>query len=157
VESKIVQLTRYTDYGLRVLTMLAVLPEGRLTSINEICGSFDLSRNHVNKIVHHLGKLGWASTKRGKGGGVGLGCPAEAINLAEVVRALESNLAIVECHSPVCELQPVCRLQGILAAAAKAFMDTLGQYTLADLVVAPEEITQVLKLMPLNVGQQASS
>ncbi len=147
------QLTRYTDYGLRVLTLLAVLPEGRLTSIDEICSSFKLSRNHVNKIVHHLGKLGWASTKRGKGGGVGLGCPASSINLAAVVRALESNLAIVECHSPVCELQPACRLQGILAAAAKAFMDTLERYTLADLVAAPEEITQVLNILPMAVGE----
>ena len=140
------QLTRYTDYGLRVLTMLAVLPEGRLTSIDEMCGTFDISRNHVNKIVHHLGKLGWASTKRGKGGGVGLGCAPEFINLADVIRALESNLSIVECQSPTCALQPACRLQGILRSAAQAFMDSLGQYTLADLVAAPEEITQVLKL-----------
>ena len=136
--------------------MLAVLPQGRLTSIDEMCSTYGISRNHVNKVVHHLGKLGWASTKRGKGGGVGLGCAAESINLADVVRALESNLSIVECHSPSCELQPVCRLQGILAAAARAFMDSLGQYTLADLVAAPEEITQVLKIIGLDsgVGQQ---
>lgn len=144
------QLTRYTDYGLRVLTMLAVLPPGRLSSIDEICSTFDISRNHVNKIVHHLGKLGWASTKRGKGGGVGLGCAPERINLGEVVRALESNLQIVDCHSPACQLQPVCRLQGILAGAAQAFMLSLEQYTLADLVEAPEEITQVLKFSTLS-------
>jgi len=145
-----VQLTRYTDYGLRVLTMLAVLPEGRLTSIDEMCSTFGISRNHVNKIVHHLGKLGWAYTKRGKGGGVCLGCAPELINLAEVVQTLESNMSMVECHSPVCSLQPACRLQGILAAAAQAFMASLGQYTLADLVAAPEEITQVLNIISLE-------
>ncbi len=138
------QLTRYTDYGLRVLTLLAVLPPGRKTSIDEMCKTFDLSRNHVNKIVHQLGKLGWAATSRGKGGGVTLGQRADLINIAEVVRALEPGMALIDCQKPYCHLAPVCRLQGILAGASRAFIESLGQYTLADLVSKPEEITQVL-------------
>ena len=138
------QLTRYTDYGLRVLTLLAVLPPGRKTNIDEICETFDLSRNHVNKIVHQLGKLGWAATSRGKGGGVILGQAADSINIAEVIKALEPSLSLVDCYKPHCHLVPICRLQGMLAEASRAFIECLSQYTLADLVAEPEAITQVL-------------
>ena len=63
------QLTRYTDYGLRTLIYLALLPQGRRASIDEISSTYGISRNNVNKIVHQLGKAGIIETKRCKGGG----------------------------------------------------------------------------------------
>ena len=36
------QLTRFTDYGLRILIYLAVQPAGRLASIEEVCQAFAL-------------------------------------------------------------------------------------------------------------------
>lgn len=140
------QLTRYTDYGLRILMYLAVLPNGRQSSINEVCETFGLSRNHVNKIVHQLGKLGLIQTRRGKSGGIALGMPPEQINIGKVVVDLEASLNIIDCRQPVCRLLPVCRLKGMFAEAATAFVSSLEQYTLADLLGDQKQMIQVLAI-----------
>lgn len=46
-------LTRFTDYSIRVLIFLAVKGEERST-INEIAETFDISRNHLMKVVQEL-------------------------------------------------------------------------------------------------------
>ena len=56
------QLTRYTDYGLRILIYLSLLPDDRRASIDEVSDTYGLSRNNVNKLVHHLGKEGIIET-----------------------------------------------------------------------------------------------
>ncbi|MGV6807811.1 MAG: Rrf2 family transcriptional regulator [bacterium] len=146
------QLTRYTDYGLRILMYLAVLPPGRLSSINEVCETFDLSRNHVNKIVHQLGKLGLLETRRGKSGGIALRVPQEEINIGKVVSDLESSLTAIDCQKPACRLLPVCRLKGMFSEATLAFIKTLEQYTLADLTRNPDRMVQVLDIQPLDAA-----
>ena len=143
------QLTRYTDYALLILILLAVQPEGRLSSIEEVCSTFDLPRNHINKIVHRLGQLGWVTTRRGKGGGIALGLPAEAINLGEVVQSLEA-LQLIECGTPWCQLLPVCGLKGVLAEAVEAFVSALCRHSLADLIRDQPAIRQQLRI-PLLV------
>ena len=44
-------ITRYTDYSLRVLIYLAVQGD-RLATIQEIADSYDISKNHLMKVVH---------------------------------------------------------------------------------------------------------
>jgi Rrf2 family transcriptional regulator, nitric oxide-sensitive transcriptional repressor len=140
------QLTLFTDYGLRILMYLSALPEERSASIDEVSRVFDLSRNHINKIVHLLGREKFIATQRGKGGGIKLGRPPQDIRLGAVIRKLETSLQAVNCESPApCALLPVCRLRGILADAMNAFMAECDRYTLADLV-AKEQIIKVLKI-----------
>jgi Rrf2 family nitric oxide-sensitive transcriptional repressor len=60
---------------------------------------------------------------------------AQAINLGEVVRALEARHALVECFREDggnCVLKPRCRLKGKLASAQEAFLRELERTTLAD-------------------------
>ncbi|WP_028056169.1 RrF2 family transcriptional regulator [Sphingobium bisphenolivorans] len=123
------QLTRHTDYALRVLIHLAVAPTGRAT-IGEIADSYDLSRNHLMKVVHHLGQGGYLDTQRGRGGGFTLARPAEAITLGEVIRHTEPDMNMADCGS--CALRPACGLSGILRAATSAFLAVLDQHSLAD-------------------------
>ncbi len=128
------QLTKYTDYSLRLLTYLALLPEGKRASIDEVSDIYGVPRNHINKIVHKLGKMNLIETRRGKGGGFFLASPAEDINIGEVVALLENSLKVIDCDSPPCRIQPVCRLKHILNDASNIFLDHLNQFTLADLV-----------------------
>ena len=62
------QLTYYTDYSLRVLMYLAHQPRRRV-SISEIAERYDISRNHLMKVVHNLSRGGFIKSHRGKGGG----------------------------------------------------------------------------------------
>ncbi|QSX33720.1 Rrf2 family transcriptional regulator [Shewanella avicenniae] len=139
------QLTRYTDFGIRTLMYLALNPErDTLFRIAEITEVFDLSPNHVSKIVHHLGKLGYLHTVRGKAGGFRLAKRAEDINMGQLVRELEHSLEPIDCSNPYCRMLPACRLKGVLANAVEAYLNVLAQYTLADVVVNRTELLATL-------------
>jgi Rrf2 family nitric oxide-sensitive transcriptional repressor len=128
------RLTRYTDYALRVLLYLGTHPD-KLATIGEIATYHNISRNHLMKVVHQLGALGYIDTLRGKGGGIRLAHKPEEIILGDVVRHTEENLEIVECFTPgnsECIIQPGCRLKTVLDEALGSFLATLDLYTLAD-------------------------
>ena len=129
------QLTRYTDFGVRTLMYLAVQPDRTtLFRIAEITQVFDLSPNHVSKIVHHLGKMGYLETIRGKMGGFRLGKPSSETNLGHLVRVLENQHAPTHGSKPYCRFTPACKLKGVLAQAVEAYLNVLDQYTLLDIV-----------------------
>ncbi len=147
------QITRYTDYGLRVLIYLALMPEGKLASIDEISEKYGISRNTVNKIVHKLGIERVIETRRGKGGGFCLKVAPDKINIGEIVILLENNLTIVDCKTPLCLILPGCQLRVVLQKATQSFLSTLKQFTLADLLHDKEEILIPLLELPLNADQ----
>jgi Rrf2 family nitric oxide-sensitive transcriptional repressor len=130
------KLTTFTDYSLRVLIYLAAQP-GRRATIAEIAGAFAISENHLTKVVHFLGKQGWADTIRGKGGGLVLGRAPAQIVIGEVVRRAEGEVVAAECFgadADRCCIAPVCHLRGVLQEAVTAFHAVLDRYTLADVV-----------------------
>ncbi|WP_392566946.1 nitric oxide-sensing transcriptional repressor NsrR [Utexia brackfieldae] len=127
------QLSSFTDYGIRVLIYLAALDQHTLTNISTVSQRYHISRNHLVKVVHKLGQLGYIETIRGKNGGIRLQKPAAQINIGEVIKLLEP-LEILNCHLSFCHISPECRLKGYLSDAKKAFLQALAQYTLADLV-----------------------
>lgn len=133
---------------------LAIQPEREtLFRIAEITEVFDLSPNHVSKIVHHLGKLGYLQTIRGKSGGFRLGMTPEKINVGELVRALENSLAPIDCSKPYCRLTPACQLKGVLAQAVNAYLAVLDRYTLADIVSNQQELRALLPDLEIPVLQ----
>jgi len=140
------KLTTFTDYSLRVLIYLAAQPAERAT-IAQIAGAFQVSENHLVKVVHFLGKQGWLANVRGKGGGLELGMPPEAIIVGRVVRETEGTDPIAECFGDTdgdCAIAPDCRLRGVLGESIKAFYGVLDRYTLADLVNNRQRLAQVL-------------
>lgn len=132
------QLTKFTDYCLRVLMYLGTRGDG-LATIHEISEVYSVSNNHLMKVVQHLAAKGYVETTRGKGGGIRLARKPDFINLGEVVRDCEQDFTIVECFNPVntqCPLLPACVLRSALKDATKNFFATLDGYTIADLAGA---------------------
>jgi Rrf2 family nitric oxide-sensitive transcriptional repressor len=130
------QLTLYTDYSLRVLIYLAQI-HGKSATISELAEFYQISRNHLVKVVHNLGSKGLIVTTRGKHGGMKLARDPGLITIAEVVRLTEPNLNLVECFSPDkdnCVVTRSCGLKGMLFEARRSFMGTLEGYTLADVL-----------------------
>ena len=129
-------LTRFSDYALRVL-MFAAVRDGRPFSVDEVALTYELSRNHLAKVVNRLVRLGHLKARRGRGGGVWLARDPSSIRLGKLVRLTENESPLVECfeaRSNRCRLTPACRLKGALARAIEAFYSCLDQQTLADLV-----------------------
>ena len=139
-------LTVFSDYTLRVLMYLA-LDRTRLATIPEIATAYGISENHLMKVVHQLARAGIVETVRGKGGGIRLARPPEAIRLGDVVRASEGDTPIVACLSgdpEACRITSSCRLKGILVDAFEALYDSLDEHTLADLVDRPRALRRTL-------------
>lgn len=125
------KLTRYTDYALRVLMHLATRPD-RHASIGEMARVYNISHNHLMKVVHDLRKGGYLDSVRGRAGGVRLARPPSQINVGDVVRHSEGGFDLVDCGS--CLIAPACALTGVLQEALRAFMAVLDGHTIEDLV-----------------------
>ena len=140
-------ITRYTDYSLRVLIYLAVQGD-RLATIQEIADSYDISKNHLMKVVHQLNKKGYIETIRGKKGGMRLHMSPTDINVGVLVRETEQDLSIVECFSSknACKISPICGLKSMFGEALSAFLEVLDKYTLAD-VLWDQQRPQLLRLL----------
>ncbi|UCZ53157.1 Rrf2 family transcriptional regulator [Bacillus shivajii] len=141
------QLTIYTDYTLRVLIYLGIQPEDQRSNIKEIANFYNISNNHLSKVVYELGKLGLIETVRGRNGGIRLAVAPAEINLGEVVRHTERPINLVECFDPeknTCRISPACNLKGVLNEALNAYLSVLDSYTLKDLLINKDELKQIL-------------
>ena len=138
------QLTRHTDFSLRVLIYLSLNTDRELCTINEISEHFNIIKNHLTKVVNHLSHEGFIKTVRGKYGGLHLAKKPNEIKLGDVVKAMEVNLDIIDCAKPICPLKNHCDLKDILNEASSSFFNTLNNYTLADLNKQPETVKSLL-------------
>jgi len=126
------QLTRFTDFGLRMLMYLSKHDRTMPITIAEIAGQFDVPHNHLIKVANRLGKLGLVKALRGRNGGLVLAMPPEDIRLGEALRGLEGETPLVNCDDPPCALGGRCLLSGALRSGLSAFYDHMNGYTLAD-------------------------
>nr|WP_306982682.1 Rrf2 family transcriptional regulator [Alkalicoccobacillus murimartini] len=140
------QLTNYTDYALRTLLYVGSLSPDDRAQVKDIAGAYQLSLNHLQKIVYDLGKQGLLNTTRGKNGGVSLAVKPEDINIGELVRSLE-DFGIVECftNKDNCLISCSCKLKSVLFQAKSAFIAVLDQYTLAHLLENKNELYMLFK------------
>ena len=138
------KLTRFTDYSLRVLIYLGLKDNGRVT-IREISDAYGISRNHLMKVVSLLTRMEYLDARRGPGGGIALARSPADIVIADVVRDMEDDLNLVECFCDEgqCVIQPMCQLKCALSKALAAYLDTLEQYTLNDLLKPKNELSRV--------------
>jgi Rrf2 family nitric oxide-sensitive transcriptional repressor len=130
------RLTSYTDYSLRALMFLA-LNRDHLVTIGDIAQTHNIAKNHLTKVVHHLGTLGFVETVRGRSGGLRLAREPADISIGEVVRHTESDFYMASCFdesAPGCLYAAGCEMRGALARATKAFLDVLDGVTLEQMV-----------------------
>ncbi len=131
---------------MRVLMQTALRSPHRVT-VDEVAETFGISRHHLVKVVHELGRSGYLATRRGSGGGFTLARAPEEIHLGDIVRLGEETETVIDCvegRGEACRLWPACRLKGALDEAAAAFFAVLDRYTLADLVKQPSRMLSEL-------------
>jgi Rrf2 family nitric oxide-sensitive transcriptional repressor len=134
------RLTNFSDYAMRVL-MYAAAKGDRLITIEEAATVYGISRAHLMKVANQLTRSGFLKAVRGRSGGLALAMRPEKIRLGDVVRATEPDFALVECFMKGnrCVISGRCRLRRIFGEALDAFVTTLDRYTLADLLLNPDD------------------
>jgi Rrf2 family nitric oxide-sensitive transcriptional repressor len=138
-------LTTFSDYSMRVMMYLG-LQHGQLATIAEIAQAYNISENHLTKVVHQLAQRGYVETVRGKGGGLRLARDPKTVNIGEMIRDSEGDTGLLPCvdSQSACCIQPACKLMGILREAQAALFEVLDKYTLADLLSQEEPLARIL-------------
>jgi Rrf2 family nitric oxide-sensitive transcriptional repressor len=133
------QLTRFSDISLRLLTYLASAEQavGGIPTARAIAEAFNVPYTHMVKVVHLLARAGWIVATKGKGGGLRLARPAEAVRIGQVLRFTEPKGGVIDCFTQPCPLRCDCLLKQALDEAYEGFFVFLDRYTLADMAEMP--------------------
>jgi Rrf2 family cysteine metabolism transcriptional repressor len=153
------------EYGVRVMVDLARRGGVEPVPLAEIADGEGLPLAYLEHLVARLRRAGLIESRRGAHGGYLLAREPQQIRMAEVVRALEGEIAPVECitSSPDgslhCSLeldaQHVCTTKVLWTRVRGAIVETLEQMTLAELIPAPELIQITTKESTTSTTKKA--
>lgn len=130
------RLTDSCDVALRVL-IFAASHGDRLITIDEIVTVYGLPRGTVMKVVNALTRGKFLTAQRGRSGGLRLARPPAEIRISDVILHVEPDLKLVECmrSGNQCVITRDCKLISPLNKAMRAFLDTLRDYSIADMIL----------------------
>ncbi|HSR33589.1 MAG TPA: Rrf2 family transcriptional regulator [Anaerolineae bacterium] len=129
------EISRRTDYGVRVILDLATLTESTRASTQEIADRQNIPAPFLAKIISQLSLSGLVTTFRGAGGGVSLARPASEISLLQVIEALDGPVRLNRCliEPSACPLDEHCPVHHIWAKAQTELTGLLGSTTFDNL------------------------
>lgn len=129
------RITAKVDYAVRATVELAASPAGpvkgdRVAERQQIPGKF------LENILADLRRAGLVASQRGAEGGYWLARPAEAVSVADIIRAVEGPLADVHGTPPetVTYVGAAESLQRVWVATRAALRSVLEETTVADIV-----------------------
>jgi Rrf2 family protein len=129
-----VRVSAKADYAIRAAVELAVAGEGPLKG-DRIAQAQDIPSNFLENILGDLRNAGLVASRRGADGGYWLARPAEEINLADIIRAVDGPLANVRGIRPT-QLEyegSAVPLRDVWVAVRASLRGVLEHVTLADL------------------------
>jgi Rrf2 family nitric oxide-sensitive transcriptional repressor len=102
--------------------------------VEEISRFFDISADHVTKVMQHLARQGYIRSRRGRNGGAVLARAPEQIRLGNILRDFE-QITLLDClnNEEVCLIETDCRLKKILSEGQKRMMAYFDGVSLRDL------------------------
>ena len=126
--------SRQCEYAIQAVLFLALKPQESKTSIKELTQQLDIPYHFVAKILQDLTRKGLLVSLKGPSGGFGLGLPAEAITIIQVVEAIDGLGFMEECllGFPECSEKNRCGVHdtwaGIRASTYQMLIGkTIGQ------------------------------
>jgi Rrf2 family protein len=138
-----VHISAKADYAVRAAVHLASVSSGPTTT-EAIAAAQGIPGKFLEAIMTSLKAAGVLRSQRGPSGGYWLSRPADAITVADVMRAVDGPLASVRGQRPedVVYSGSATPLQSVWLAVRSALREVLEHVTLADLATAqlPEDV-----------------
>jgi Rrf2 family transcriptional regulator, cysteine metabolism repressor len=132
------------EYGVRIMAHLAAHNGNGPVSLSAIAEAEGLPLAYLEHLVQRLRRAELVESRRGAHGGYTLARPAETITMAEVVEALEGDIAPIECITSdgdgqlVCtreaQLDHVCPTKILWTRVQGSIVRTLREISLNELV-----------------------
>ena len=129
------RISAKTDYAVRAVVELAAAPDERPVKSERIATAQEIPLRFLENILVQLRQAGIVASRRGAEGGYRLAQPAEAITVADVIRAIDGPLAGVGGERPE-RLEfhgTAAPLRDVWVAVRASLRDVLEHVTLADL------------------------
>lgn len=135
------EISRRTDYGVRVILDLATRPDNEKTSTQDIAGRQNIPGPFLAKIISQLAMSGLVITYRGAGGGVRLACPASEISLLDVIEALDGPVKLNRCviEPSACPRDSHCPVHHVWAKAQTELTTLLSSTTFEELAETEQQ------------------
>jgi len=128
------QINKLTDYATIILSFLALRPEKKF-SANGIAEKTSIAAPTVSKLLKLLSKYGLVISFRGTEGGYQLARSATQMTLADVITAIEGNMAITECCATyTCTLNSLCAVKDNWQFINKKIIAALASITIHDMI-----------------------
>lgn len=129
------QITRASDYAVRVMIHLAALPADSTVRQTELSKATEVSGHFLSKVLQQLVRSGLIRSQRGSGGGYGLAVRANTVSLLDVVQAMEGAVQLNQCvaEGPTCERKSWCPAHAVWAEAQASIVKILGGASIAKL------------------------
>ena len=139
------------EYGVRVMAHLANSDDDGPISLGTIADAEGLPLAYLEHLVQRLRKAQLIESRRGAHGGYTLARAPGDISMAEVVSALEGDIAPIECITADADGALICAREGAAPCPTKllwtrvqgSIVRTLTEMTLADLVQPMRKATPV--------------
>jgi Rrf2 family protein len=135
------EISRRTDYGVRVILDLASLPVDGRTATQDIAMRQNIPSPFLAKIISQLSLAGLVTTYRGAGGGVALARPPAEISLLQVIEALEGPIHLNRCaiQPEACPRREHCAVHDIWVRAQEDLTGLLSGTTFDGLVTSAKQ------------------
>lgn len=106
--------------------------------MKEVAQRQSISKKYLEQVVSPLSDAGLLSVSRGQKGGFQLSRAPEEITLADVVRASEDGIELLDCLGclAVCEREEGCASREVWGGMQRAINSYLEGKTLADVVAS---------------------
>jgi len=129
------QITRASDYAVRVMIHLAGLPHGSTVRQSVLSRATDVSGHFLSKVLQKLVRSRLIRSQRGSGGGFSLAVPATSLSLLAIVEAIEGPLRLNQClmQGPSCERKSWCPAHQVWVEAQAAIVKVLEAASVASL------------------------
>lgn len=147
-------LTKKGKYGLKALSALAEIPEGKLAFVGEIAQGNNIPKKFLDAILAELRNAGFVYSRKGKTGGYCLARPADEIMIGHVVRVLDGPLAPIPCASKT-RYQPcvdcdeaTCQVRHLMLDVRNAIASVLDNTSLTQMrsMGGPEMLVSIEKM-----------
>ncbi|MFX4304221.1 Rrf2 family transcriptional regulator [Exiguobacterium sp. A1_3_1] len=128
------KLTQFTQHAIQILLYLGVYQQD-FKKIEDLATHYNVSTNHLRKVMQYLSKLEYIETRRGPLGGIRLIRSVNQITIGQLVRELEPLDLAGNFDTPLPSLFQINREgETIFDQALDAFLYQLDQVTLEDLI-----------------------
>jgi FeS assembly SUF system regulator len=108
--ASMLRITKEADYGIVLLAVMAEHAPGEIHTAREVAERSGLPMPMVSKIMRSLARGAVLTSHRGVTGGYSLDRSADGMTVAEVIRAIDGPISMVQCgvETGACEQEPVC-------------------------------------------------